>query len=122
MSRSPQRELFRKLRALTPEQASEVQAYIHRLKSGPPVREAQTGDVDPTSRGLETAQAQTLTDDGHGQSSQERRRGPDDTVTETCNFWGRRPLHALADDQLQPIAALMREALDQRDARRQRFG
>ena len=37
-------------------------------------------------------------------------------------LWRRRPFQAINDDDLQPIAALFREAVDSRAAARQRFG
>lgn len=130
MSRTIHRDLVRKFRALTPEQTTEVAAYISRLRAGLPVREEpglREASANEEVRDVgepHVADACADSDDaGDGaRPAFDRRRASNDAATETCSFWGRRPLHAVQDEQFGPIAALLREALDERDARRQRFG
>ena len=103
MNRTAQKELIRKLRTLTAEEAQQVQAFMSRLKSGLPTADQAADRAAAADRPVAAAAAE-------------------DSPAKACSFWGRRPLHTVREEQFQPIAALLREALDERDARRQRFG
>ncbi|MGE0312550.1 MAG: hypothetical protein AB7P21_13125 [Lautropia sp.] len=118
MSRSTHRELIRTFRGLSPAEVVKVKAYIARLRDGLPTREDDGGDDAGHASPAEVGNAPQ----DAPRDASDRRDESNASVTQACSFWGRRPLHAVAPAQFEPIAALLREALDQRDARRQRFG
>lgn len=97
--------LIKKLKALSPDDIGRVQQFLLQLKSpelrGVPVElKAVQGEATPFEPALAEAEV----------------------AHEACAQWRRRPFQAIDADDLQPIAALFREAVDTRAASRFRFG
>ncbi len=118
MSRNTHRELIRTLRALSPAEAGKVKAYIAQLRGAQSARDEDDDlHASAESAGIDCADTADTVSDALEDRAATHAPGGD-----ACSFWGRRPLHTVQQAQFEPIAALLREALDQRDARRQRFG
>ena len=110
--------LIKKLKALSPDDIARVEQFLAQLKSperrGAPMElkavpvetrpvEGKPVDAAPVSRALPVSVDAEV---AHAASAQ----------------WRRRPFQAIDADDLQPIAALFREAVDSRAASRIRFG
>lgn len=92
-----QNQLIRKLRALSPDDIVRVQQFMQQLRSPEPV---------------------TVPDEPAGQAVSPEA----EVASAACAQWLRRPFQAIDADDLQPIAALFREAKDIRAASRVRYG
>lgn len=127
-------QLLKKLKALKADDIARVRQFIEQLEcehrglpvelkaiqgDGRPMLEKSAVMAEVRAGALEEAAA--LND--AAVEEQARPRSPEAEVAQAaCAQWRRRPFQAIDADDLQPIAALFREAVDTRAATRFRFG
>lgn len=137
MSRELNR-LIRRLKGLSPDEIARVQQFMNRMRA----LDLSGGQAGRTSEAPGTDDLADDLTDGCGGSGEPdspvARMDTTDRVSAACEpdppqaacridddpcaVWRRRPFQAVDDDDLQPIAALFREAIDSRAAARHRFG
>jgi hypothetical protein len=119
-------QLIKKLKTLSPDDIARVQQFLLQLKS-PELRsvpvelKAIPGEARTTAPALAGSRDAGAAQPGRREAIQET--SPEAEVAHAaCAQWRRRPFQAIDADDLQPIAALFREAVDTRAASRFRFG
>ena len=123
-------QLLKKLKTLGPDDVARVSQYVDQLKTGdrrmPVELRAIQGDGRPAienSAVVAEVRAAALEEATEATAAMEERRSPEAEVARAaCAQWRRRPFQAVQPDDMQPIAALFREAVDMRAASRFRFG
>jgi len=141
-----QNQLIKKIRNLSPEDAARVLQFLQQLKS-PELRVVPT-ELKAVTHGLAQDQAaqveEVATQPGAAAAARRMvepalapavaadpaRPGPAaetispeaEVARAACAQWRRRPFQAIDADDLQPIAALFREAVDTRAQSRFRYG
>ena len=123
-------QLIKKLKTLAPDDIERVRQYVEHLKSpelhGVPVElkvvEAAAGPlaIAPVEAS-ETDESEIVRQTSPREVTHDI--SPDAEVAHAaCAQWRRRPFQTIDADDLQPIAELFREAVDNRAASRMRFG
>jgi hypothetical protein len=116
-----QNHLIKKLKSLSPDEIASVQQFLEQMKS------PETGVAPLVADGASTAAAGSPPGSTHPEAARDAANGvpanPDAEVARAAgDGWRRRPFQAIDADDLQPIAALFREAVEFRAASRFRYG
>jgi hypothetical protein len=125
-----QNHLIKKLKTLSPDDVARVSQFVDQLRTGdrrmPVELRAVQGDGRATaekSAVIAHVRAAALDEASESAFTQDEPGSPEAEVARAaCAQWRRRPFQAVQPDDMQPIAALFREAVDMRAASRFRFG
>ena len=115
--------LIRTLESLSPADIARVTQFMAQLNSTP--LRILPAALTAVPRAGETFADEPFTGSDESPMPLDEPRLDGDVVAGAADpsaLWRRRPFQAINDDDLQPIAALFREAVDSRAAARQRFG
>src|SRR5690606_32761618 len=101
-----------------------VSQFVDQLKAGDRRMAVELRAVPSEGRPAEERSAVVAEVHAEAEAAQqEQPRSPEAEVAmAACAQWRRRPFQAVQPDDMQPIAALFREAVDMRAATRFRFG
>lgn len=122
MSREAQ-QLIRRIKRMSPEEVARLQQFADQMHTGglravPVALKAIDGGGSDRPGRNEFER----TDDSQDDRREDLGKSARGTCEDPSAAWRRRPFQAINIDDLQPIAALFREAVDHRAANRQRFG
>lgn len=121
-------QLIKRLKTLSPDEIARVQQFLQQSKSPElrvvPLEIKAVPEVNrQNSKGRNSMGRDSSGRDSGRQDSNHEGSNPEAEVAHAaCALWRRRPFQAIDADDLQPIAALFREAVDTRAASRFRFG
>jgi hypothetical protein len=125
-----QNHLIKKLKTLSPDDVARVSQFVDQLRTGDrrmPVelRAVQTDGRPAAEKSAVIAEVRAAALDEASEAAfnqDEARSAEAEVARAACAQWRRRPFQAVQPDDMQPIAALFREAVDMRAASRFRFG
>ena len=125
-----QNQLLKKLKTLGADDVARVAQFVDQLKAGdrrmPVELRAVQGEGRPVaekSAVVGEVRAAALEEATEATAAFDEPRSPEAEVARAaCAQWRRRPFQSVQPDDMQPIAALFREAVNMRAASRFRFG
>lgn len=133
MPRSIHHQLIKSVRALSSVEAKRVRDNLEWLKSTSGVGPSEAWPGDDPARQADAVAGSVDDAEDLRSCADEADDGRDALGCDgSCSaravpacgqpIWGKRPLEDLASGEIEPIAMLLRQAVDERDAKRHRFG